>query len=204
MDLLEPLLVDGRRFRVLAGLLVVGGLAISAYFRRQANSTRADVSGDDGPFKVLRIVGLVFLGVLLTNLVVPSWVDWTTVPLPTEVRHGGAALSAGALPMFIWVFRSLGGNVTPTARTRHDHELVTGGPYRWIRHPLYTFGVLFWAGICLLTANWLLSLLLGVAFTGIVLRTPLEEQELVEAFGDDYLAYMERTGRYVPRFPGGR
>jgi protein-S-isoprenylcysteine O-methyltransferase Ste14 len=199
MGSLGSWLVDGHSVRYLTGLLIVVALTISAYYRRQADAGRAAVTGDDGPFRALRLVGLGFAGVLLVYLVAPTWIDWATVPLPTGLRYTGGALSAGALPGLVWVFRSLGGNVTPTARPRGDHELVTDGPYRWIRHPLYTFGGLFWTGICLLTANWLLGLLLALAFAGIGLRTPIEERELVETFGEEYRDYMERTGRYLPR-----
>jgi protein-S-isoprenylcysteine O-methyltransferase Ste14 len=44
------------------------------------------------------------------------------------------------LPAALWVFSALGRNVSETVLTKGDHELVTAGPYRWIRHPLYTTG----------------------------------------------------------------
>ena len=50
----------------------------------------------------------------------------------------------------------------------------------------------------LLTANWLLALLGLSAFAMMVVRTRIEEEKLIERFGDEYQAYMERTGRFFP------
>lgn len=195
----NPALAGSRLVRIAIALLVVAALAVSAYYRRRADATGGAVSDDDGPYRLLRVVGLVFAAALVTYLLAPEWVAWASLPIPAAVRYGGAVLSMAALPLLVWVFRSLRGNVTGTSATRADHDLVTDGPYRWIRHPLYTFATVFWAGICLLAANWLLLVLLATGLLGVHLRTPLEEQRLVDEFGEDYLAYAERTGRYLPR-----
>ena len=79
-------------------------------------------------------------------------------------------------------------------------DLVTHGPYRWVRHPFYMTAALLMASVTLLTANWLIGasslLVLGL----LAIRTPKEEQMLIERFGDDYRRYMARTGRYFPLF----
>lgn len=194
------LLLEGSHLsRILVGVLVIYGLTAGAYYRRQADKTREGVTASDGPFRVLRLIGLVFGGCLLTYLVAPGWIGWASVGVPWGLRLTGVVVSIGSLPLLVWVFRSLQGNVTPTSATRADHELVTNGPYHWIRHPLYTFAMAFWVGICLLAANWLLILLLAMAFLGVILRTPLEEERLIDEFGDEYRGYIERTGRFFPR-----
>lgn len=192
-------ITDGQWTRIVIGLVVVTALTVSAYYRRQAGKTSGPVRESDGAFRLLRVIGLLFAAVLLTYLVAPGWVSWASLAVPRDVRIGGAVLSFVSLPLLVWVFRSLRGNVTPTSATRVDHELVTHGPYRWIRHPLYTFAAMFWTGICLLAANWFLLLLLAMAILGVTRRTPLEEQRLLDEFGDEYRAYMQRTGGYVPR-----
>lgn len=122
------------------------------------------------------------------SLEFPGWLRWT-----------GAALGVVCIPLFFWILRSLGTNITPTVATRKDHTLITHGPYRWVRHPLYTVGMLFWTGISLTTANWLIggTIILGTLF--LVIRTPIEEEKLIEKFGDEYREYMKRTGRFFPR-----
>lgn len=77
---------------------------------------------------------------------------------------------------------------------------MTSGPYRYVRHPMYT--ALFhsmWA-ILLLTRNWLVG---GVPLVGlcviVLLRIQREERAMVDNFGDAYREYMKRTGRFLPR-----
>ena len=57
----------------------------------------------------------------------------------------------------------------------------------------------FFTALSLMAASWLIALLFALGFPVILMRTPLEEQMLIEAFGDDYRAYMKHTGRYFPR-----
>jgi protein-S-isoprenylcysteine O-methyltransferase Ste14 len=102
--------------------------------------------------------------------------------------------------LFFWVLRSLGRNFSTSLTIKKDQTLVTDGPYRWVRHPMYTTFVLLWVAFMLLSANWFIGLtgLLAYALT-MTVRTPKEERMMIEAFGDDYRAYMKRTGRYLPR-----
>lgn len=76
---------------------------------------------------------------------------------------------------------------------------MTHGPYRWVRHPLYSVGFLSFLGFFLLSNSWviLLGLLLTIPF--LILRTPQEEERLIERYGDQYRAYMQRTGKFLPK-----
>ena len=89
--------------------------------------------------------------------------------------------------------------MTRTVTIREDHRLVTSGPYRYIRHPLYTMGLLLFSSLSLIAANWFMMLGTVLAFVLVSLRLPKEEAALIEAFGDEYRAYMQRTGRFLPR-----
>ncbi len=94
----------------------------------------------------------------------------------------------------------MGKNLTDTVHVRADATLVTSGPYRWVRHPYYVSTALLIASVTLLTANWFIGLSGLVCLALLVLRTPKEEQKLIERFGDDYRRYMETTGRFLPRW----
>ena len=82
---------------------------------------------------------------------------------------------------------------------RAGGALVTTGPYRWMRHPLYAMGGALFFAVGLMSASWFI---LGVACLGVALIrlvvVPMEEQALVAKFGDEYRAYMNRTGGLVP------
>ena len=111
----------------------------------------------------------------------------------------GAGLGIIALPLLYWLFSSIGLNITDTVATRNNHTLVTHGPYRWVRHPLYSVGTLLFVSIGLLAANWfiIVSSLLGLGM--LMIRLPKEEAKLIERFGDEYRDYMKRTGTLLPR-----
>ena len=101
--------------------------------------------------------------------------------------------------LLAWTFRSLGKNLTDTVVTRKKHTLVVHGPYRWVRHPLYSSAALLVAGVSLIAANWFFFVM-GVALLCVlVMRTRTEEENLVARFGESYQTYMRRTGRFLPR-----
>jgi protein-S-isoprenylcysteine O-methyltransferase Ste14 len=83
--------------------------------------------------------------------------------------------------------------------TRKEHTLVTTGPYRWVRHPLYSSAALAILANSLVAANWFFLATGGVMFLLLVIRTRKEEENLLARFGDAYRKYMQRTGRFIPR-----
>jgi protein-S-isoprenylcysteine O-methyltransferase Ste14 len=76
---------------------------------------------------------------------------------------------------------------------------VTIGPYRWVRHPLYTCGSSLFAAVGIIADNWFIVALGMLAFAAMAARTPKEEANLIAKFGDEYRTYMKRTGRFLPR-----
>jgi len=94
----------------------------------------------------------------------------------------------------------LGKNLTDTVVTRKDAVLITHGPYRWVRHPFYVCSALLMASVAGLTANWLIGISSLFVLTMLAIRTPKEEQMLIQRFGDDYRPYIEATGKFIPRF----
>ena len=80
--------------------------------------------------------------------------------------------------------------------------MVIHGPYHWIRHPFYDAVALFMVGMSLMAANWFIFVTGVLVFCLLVTRTRTEEEKLVARFGGTYRAYMERTGRFVPKIGG--
>jgi protein-S-isoprenylcysteine O-methyltransferase Ste14 len=91
--------------------------------------------------------------------------------------------------------------------TKSDHELVTSGPYRWIRHPLYSSGIALFLAVGLIAANWFILLFVVIALIAIRAAViPREERALLARFGAGYEQYIRRTGAMWPRHlrpPGG-
>jgi protein-S-isoprenylcysteine O-methyltransferase Ste14 len=85
--------------------------------------------------------------------------------------------------------------------TMEGQKLVTSGPYRWIRHPIYTAYLLNYLGGGLLAGNLILTFVPTILFGILVaLRVKPEEGAMIEQFGNEYRDYMKRTGRFLPRF----
>ncbi len=189
-------------FRLTTGIIFFTTLLVGGYFRRKAEKEGGQMRSNEGSrlVIVLRTLGLIVILPLFGYLINPQWVAWAQMPLPVWLRGLGAVAAALMIPSIVWMFLSIGNNVTATQSTRQDHKLVTSGPYRWIRHPLYTFGFIFFCGLTCLTAMWWLGVSMIPPMIILMLRTPIEERRLIEAFGDEYRNYMKRTGRFFPKF----
>jgi len=200
-------MTDEPVFRVVTATLFVSALLISVYHRHKADRASEKVSWRDEGLPIivlLRLSGLAAWLSITAYLLNPRWMQWSSLNLPDWLRWFGAAIGVATLPLLYWVFISIGKNITPTVATRKDHQLVTGGAYAWVRHPLYSVGTLFFLALNLLTANWFVGLASLIGLTMILVRLPKEEASLIERFGDEYRAYMKCTGRLLPRISSPR
>lgn len=107
------------------------------------------------------------------------------------------------LVLGLWLFHrshtDLGTNWSITLEVRKQHQLITHGVYRLVRHPMYLALFIYSAGQALVVPNWLVGPSYGVAMVLLfALRVGPEERMLLEAFGKDYQAYMATTKRLVP------
>lgn len=171
---------------------------------RAAKSTEKISRKEEGlPIMVLlRFFGFsVWIG-LLVYMINPGWMAWSSWSLPDWLRWTGAAILMLAIPLIHWMFRSLGRSITDTVAIRKEHHLVMEGPYRYIRHPMYSFSLLAFSGFSLLTANWFIAAAGLMALILLGLRTPTEESKLEARFGEEYRAYALKTGRFLPRITG--
>lgn len=133
--------------------------------------------------------------------VYPDWMTLFTIPLPVWLRWIAVGLSLATIPLIVWAYRTLGKQWTaPKLLLRKEHTLVTNGPYRYVRHPMYASGFTFMIALAVATANWLVVLPMIAGTALLYAQVGREEAMLIERFGDDYRAYMKRTGRFLPRF----
>lgn len=189
-------------FRLIATAIFVIGITIGFYYRFKAQRVGGGVSRKEEGTPILillRVAGLATWLGLLAYLINPQWMRWASLPLPEWVRWLGVGLGIIALPLLYWLFSSIGLNITDTVATRSNHALVTHGPYRWVRHPLYSVGTLLFVSIGLLAANWFIMVSSLLALGMLMIRLPKEEAKLIEKFGDEYRDYMKRTGTLLPR-----
>lgn len=191
-------------FRILFLAAFVLTIGVSAYYRGRARRSGEVIPRrSEGPLALAArfILALTLLVFLLGYVFAPAWVVWARLPVPGWARWAGVALAAYCPYLSHRVFRFIGTNISETVLTKKNHRLVTDGPYRRVRHPLYATGLLLIGSLGLIAANGMI-LLLGLAafvvFRFIVI--PAEERHLVEKFGEQYEAYRETAGALFPRF----
>jgi protein-S-isoprenylcysteine O-methyltransferase Ste14 len=122
------------------------------------------------------------------------------LPFPEIVRWIGAAILAAGIVVLGTAHYHLGLSFSSFVGSKDKHALVQSGPYRLIRHPIYLAYILSYFGGGLVAGNWVLTLIPVACFSIMAVhRMPKEEQILTDLFGGAYTAYMQRTGRLLPR-----
>ena len=129
-----------------------------------------------------------------------TWLDFADYSLPAWLSWIGAALFALAAFLLHLTHRALGRSWTPTLGLREDHQLVTDGIIKYIRHPMYAAHILWAIAQPLILANWIagFSFLLPQILQ-YVSRVGDEESMMLEVFGEQYQEYMDSTGRLLPK-----
>ncbi len=99
----------------------------------------------------------------------------------------------------------LGGNWSGMVTLKQDHELILSGPYRWVRHPIYTGLLLGILGSAIALGQWRGLVALALVFVALRRKVAIEERFLVEQFGAAYVRYRAEVPAVVPtRWRGGR
>lgn len=109
----------------------------------------------------------------------------------------GTVLCALGVAIAIWARLCLGANWGLPMSIKEAPELVTGGPYAWVRHPIYTGSLLAILGSTLVAGPWWLALF-AVSCAYFVHGAFLEERRMLEVFPARYPEYMRRTRMLVP------
>jgi protein-S-isoprenylcysteine O-methyltransferase Ste14 len=196
-------------YRIAFLILLVMLLAMRVYFmvkvRRSGGRLMPDekaVKREGGQgFFILRVVAflalMAFLGMYIAGM---AWINGFMFKLPDWLRWIGFGLGVLSVAFMTWTQVTLDTQWSAQLQLRDDHHLITTGPYARIRHPLYTSTFGWGAALSLLTANWIFVAVSVLAIIGLIVRIPKEERMMIEAFGDEYKAYMQRTGRFFPKW----
>jgi protein-S-isoprenylcysteine O-methyltransferase Ste14 len=192
-------------FRIILAVLVVVMYVPRRYYQELSRRTvRGGLRQDRDEKRTIAsqtvILGLSMVG-LIVILIKPAWMAWSTFSIPDWLRWVGVVLTTLGTSLLIWTHVTLGDNFFGGMKLREEHKLVTEGPYRYVRHPMYLAFITLGFGYLFLPANWFIggTWLFGTLLT-LLSRHEEEEEMLIEEFGDDYSNYMDRTGKFFPRF----
>jgi len=190
-------------FRILLPLLIIAFAVHRGYYvknhskpedatiKKREEGTVSKIAG------VLGILGFVSMFAFAIN---PNWLTFASLPFPFWLRWAGVGIALSGFALLQWAQVTLGKSWSDTPRMMKEQTLITHGPYRTIRHPIYTAFILILGSTFFISANWLV----GVCWAGMTIletisRISFEESLMIEYFGDQYREYMKKTGRLLPK-----
>ena len=181
---------------------VTGSVIRKLYVRGRRQNKIADDRENWLDKLLLVIVSLGFIAAPLVYLFT-GWPTFADYELPSWAGWVGTVIFAGALVLLWRSHVDLGRNWSPMMEIREEHSLVTGGVYKYIRHPMYSAHFLWAIAQVLLLHNWIAGPAFLVTSVPLYLfRVPVEERMMLDRFGEEYRVYMSRTGRMFPRLWG--
>lgn len=187
-------------FRAIYLVGFVSMFAIRLRYRVRAGAGRAAVNRAGG--LEMFLLALAFIGMAAVPLVFvfSGALDFADYRLPAWAGWAGTAVFLAALWLLRRSHADLGRNWSQTLELREGHELVTGGVYSRVRHPMYAAFWLWGAAQPLLLHNWVAGFSHLASFAALYfLRVPREERMMLDHFGAEYRTYMQRSGRVIPR-----
>jgi protein-S-isoprenylcysteine O-methyltransferase Ste14 len=159
---------------------------------KSAQRTESAVSGS------LHLVPLALAAVLLAVPQLPGWLGQRLLPNTWTVYATGVAAVAAGLGFTVWARIVLGRNWSGIVEIKREHEIVSSGPYHWVRHPIYTGLLLAFAGSAVARGEWRGVLAALIATAALVRKLRMEERWLTESFGSAYADYRARSWALLP------
>jgi len=154
------------------------------------------VSKDRNSITLIWVVNLASVGIgVFLAFHLRSW----SLPWRSQFYIAGFSLYVCGLIIRWGSIIYLGRFFTVNVAIAADHQLIQSGPYRFVRHPSYTGGLLMLLGFCLSIGNLASLVIMVVPCVGVCLwRIHVEEEALIQAFGERYQDYVKRTKRLIP------
>ena len=121
------------------------------------------------------------------------------VPVSDTLGEIGLAATIAGVAMAIWARWHLGENWSATVTLKEEHELIGSGPYRRIRHPIYTGMLVAFAGTALALGQVRGLMAFAVVVIAFYMKARKEERFLAQEFGERFREHQRRTGMFLPK-----
>ena len=190
------------------GIIVMSGMSICGYLwmaffvlwvvwavRTKPTQTRESI-GSRFSYMIATVAafyamfsGDVPLGWLHIRIIPPEpWIEWL-----------GIAITAAGIAFAIWARAYLGSNWSSNVTVKVEHQLIRTGPYRWVRHPIYSGIILAMIGTALNRRQIRGLVAVVLLWIGFTIKSRIEERFMVATFGPEYEQYKGSTGAIIPR-----
>ncbi len=169
-----------------------------AFWRFAATGSTAPAERESAWSRASYLLPMLLVIVLMIGPSWPPWLEHRLIP-GGWVRYwiGVVVLTLG-LGFTVWARRVLGKNWSGRIAIKEDQQLVRAGPYRSIRHPIYTGGLIAILGTAVASGRISGFLALGLASAALGLKIRIEERWLMKEFGDRYAEYRRTSWMLVP------
>jgi protein-S-isoprenylcysteine O-methyltransferase Ste14 len=175
-------------------------LAWVAYWTISARNVKPTQRRESLGSRIAHLLPLLVAALLLGGPESPvRWLSQRWLPASAVWAWAGVAITIAGLALTVWARSTLGTNWSGTVTVKRDHELVLAGPYRHVRHPIYSGLLLAFAGSTLARGDWRGLLALLLAGLALWRKWRLEERFMRETFGTAYTEYAARTPAVIPR-----
>ncbi len=174
-------------------------IAFLLYWQIAAGGAKTTTRIEPATSRILR--SLAFL-IAIALFFVPQnripWIDLRLLPNPLACFWIGAAITVAGLLFAVWARLTLGANWSRSVTIKQNHELIITGPYRLVRHPIYTGILAGFLGSTVATAQLRGLLAFALVFFALWYKLRLEESWMRTQFGDVYSNYARHTAALVP------
>jgi protein-S-isoprenylcysteine O-methyltransferase Ste14 len=180
-------------------LITLMWVAFLVYWQLMARGTKTTQRLEPSSSRILRTV--LFLAAILLFLwhsIPVRWLHIRVLPLGYTCYNIGIVLTAAGIAFAVWARVHLGANWSRSVTVKQDHELITTGPYRLVRHPIYTGILLGFLGSTVALGQVRGVIALALVSWALWRKLQLEEAWMREQFGDSYATYSRRTAALVP------
>ena len=127
-----------------------------------------------------------------------GWLKWRFLPDADWIEGLGCLVALAGAAIAIWARRMLGDNWSVAVQLKQGHELIERGPYRWVRHPIYSGLLLAFVGTVVLIGELRGLIGLAIIATSFWFKLRMEERWLGQQFGAAYAGYRERVRALIP------
>jgi protein-S-isoprenylcysteine O-methyltransferase Ste14 len=190
-------------FRIIIPALIAAFVAHRGYYTRKYGVSDKDTLKKREDGLAAAIGGLLALAGLIAMVLyatAPELTNWASLRFPLWLRWAGVGLALSGFALLQWAQNTLGKNWSDAPRMMKGQSFITNGPYRFIRHPIYTAFILILGSTLFISSNWLIGFAwLGMPVLETASRIGFEESLMIEYFDDRYREYIRRTGSLFPR-----
>ena len=128
-----------------------------------------------------------------------GWLGARFAPYSPGVEWAGVLLTAAGVGVAFWARWHLGTNWSGTVTLKEGHELIRSGPYRAIRHPIYTGILMALLGTAIAAGEVRALLAVGIVWVSFYIKARREESFLAQEFGARFTEHLQHTGMFLPR-----